>query len=113
MRAGEKEAVTRDAEDAEMKLKVVVGFVVLVILAFTVFGDRGLVQLLSYKRQREALKEEARRLEEENRALAEEIERLKNDDSYLEQLAREELGMVKPGELVFQFTEAQDNGWSR
>lgn len=97
-----------EAEAMEMKLKVAVGILVLIILGFTVFGDRGLIKLVSYQRQREALAAEASRLQQENQRLTDEIERLKGDDSYLEQLAREELGMVKPGELVFQFTEDKD-----
>ena len=92
-----------------MKLKVAVGILVLIILGFTVFGDRGLIKLVSCQRQREALAVEASRLQQENQRLIVEIERLKGDDSYLEQLAREDLGMVKPGELVFQFTEDKDS----
>ncbi len=88
-----------------MKLKVMVGILVFIILALTVFGERGLINLLSYRQQRQALAGEVERLKQENQKLAQERERLTNDDSYLEQLAREELGMVKPGELVFQFTE--------
>ena len=91
-----------------MKLKVVVGILVLVILGFTVFGERGLINLLSYRQKRQALAEEVNRLKAENQRLEEEIERLQSDQSFIEQKAREELGMVKPGELVLQFTEAKD-----
>jgi cell division protein FtsB len=92
-----------------MKVKVVVGLLVLLILGYTVFGERGLVNLVRTRRQAEALLAEAARLKEENRRLREEIQRLRSDRGYIERLAREELGMVKPGELVFQFAEAKDN----
>lgn len=39
-----------------------------------------------------------------NEAMKQEIERLHSPD-YLEQLAREELGMVRPGELLFYFQD--------
>jgi cell division protein FtsB len=88
-----------------MKLKLAVGALVLVILAFTVFGERGLLNLVRYQKERQELVAEAERLKAENQRLREEIERLKNDPSLIERLAREELGMVKPGELVIQFAD--------
>lgn len=89
-----------------MKLKViVVGLIVAAILAFTVFGDRGLLNLYQYKRESQQLSRETKRLQEENQRLRDEIDRLNNDPSYIERLAREELGMIKSGEIVLQFTE--------
>jgi len=92
-----------------MKLKMFVGLVILLILGFTVFGDHGLLNLARNRRQLQALKMEASRLEKENEKLREEIWRLNNDADYIEQLAREELGMVKPGELVIKFSGADDS----
>lgn len=43
-------------------------------------------------------------LEEENAVLASKIEQGANDET-MEQLARERLGMVMPGEIIFYFTE--------
>lgn len=55
-----------------------------------------------------ALRREIREMEEKNRALAErnqrlieEIQQLRSDPAALERAAREELGFVRPGELVF------------
>lgn len=91
-----------------MKLKLVVGILILIILGFTVFGENGLLNLVRYQRQRQALVQESARLREENEQLKKEIELLKSDRGYIERLAREELGMVKPGELVFQFAEQRE-----
>ncbi|MBO8169785.1 MAG: septum formation initiator family protein [Thermoanaerobacteraceae bacterium] len=46
-----------------------------------------------------ALVQELKILQQENRALQEKL-RLVQTDSYIEKLAREELGLVKPGEKV-------------
>jgi len=91
-----------------MKLKVVVGLMVLVILVFTVFGDHGLLKLVRSDRQKQAFVEQVEKLRSENAVLEERIELLTNDFDYLERIAREDLGMVKPGEFVFQFTEPED-----
>ncbi len=55
------------------------------------------------------LKDELRRLEEcnqqlksENLALKKEIEQLKNNPHYLEDLARDELGLARENELIYE-----------
>lgn len=92
-----------------MKLKVVVGILVLLILGFTIFGENGLVNLIRLKKRTQALAHKADRLKAKNQVLEEDIGRLKTDPAYIESLAREELGMVKPGELVFQFAETKEH----
>lgn len=52
------------------------------------------------------LKDEIRGLEEENQLLAEKIDLL-NTDSYIEKIAREELDLVKPNEILFKATKNQ------
>jgi hypothetical protein len=55
----------------------------------------------TYTLAREAGRLERRRqvLLSENASLRSEIQRLRTDDQYLEQLARQELGMLRPGEM--------------
>ncbi len=50
--------------------------------------------------------EEIVSMEHENAALREEIHRLESDPLTLEALARERLGYVKEGEMVYQFVES-------
>ncbi len=91
-----------------MKVKVAVGLVALVMLGYTVFGEHGLIRMVRYKRQTQKLVKQSQNLKAENEQLRQEIERLKSDDAYVERLAREELGMVKNGEFVYQFTGNPD-----
>ncbi|GBD38220.1 Cell division protein FtsL [bacterium HR37] len=44
-------------------------------------------------------------LQLENKRLKKKIEALKNDQRFIEKVAREELGMIKEGEKVFKFKE--------
>ncbi len=61
----------------------------------------GAQHLHTYTLAREAARMEQRRqgLLAENAALRVEIQRLRTDDQYIERLAREQLGMVRPGEM--------------
>jgi cell division protein FtsB len=58
-------------------------------------------RLSGIKRTEERKLERAR---EEKLRLENEIERLKSDSLYIEEIAREEYGMVKEGEEVFEIT---------
>ncbi|MBP2655859.1 MAG: Septum formation initiator [Firmicutes bacterium] len=55
-------------------------------------------------RETEATKARLEQLKQANNSLAEEKERL-STPAYLEKIAREELGMVKPGEIPYIQTE--------
>jgi cell division protein FtsB len=44
----------------------------------------------------------------ENAELRNRIARLKTDDEFLEKMAREKLGLVRKGELVYHFEDPSD-----
>jgi len=52
------------------------------------------------------LKEEIEDLEEDNQLLAEKIELL-NTAPYIEKIAREELDLIKPNEILYKATKSQ------
>jgi cell division protein FtsB len=70
-----------------------------------VLGEHGVAHLLRLRSQRSDLREQAFRLLQEKGRLADAVARLRSDDLYLEQLARRQLGLVRPGETVFRFRD--------
>lgn len=76
-------------------------FVALVLIADALVGDRGLLAMLQARRQYDELSEAISRQRAENARLREEIRRLQEDPSAIEELARRELGLIRPGERVF------------
>ena len=79
--------------------------IVLVVLAFAMFGDRGVLRTIQANRHRVELQQDLQVLQQESQRLREEINRLSKDRDYWEQLARKKLGMVREGELIYQFDE--------
>lgn len=71
------------------------------LLVGSLFGDHGVLQLLSQQGRAEALARELEELRHENRRLAGEIRALQTDPRAVERLAREQLGLAKPGETLF------------
>jgi cell division protein FtsB len=69
----------------------------------SVAGNRGLLRLYRMHQTKTALERENAELQAANAALADEVRALRTDPGRIEAIAREELGLVKPGELVYEF----------
>ena len=78
----------------------------LALVAASLVGNRGLIRLYQMHRTKVALTREIEHLTSTNAALAEEVRALRTDPGRLEAIAREELGLVKPGEVVYEFRSA-------
>lgn len=77
---------------------------VLVMTLVTVFGENGLLHVFRLKRELGKLSEINIAIRIENEDLLEEIKYLRNHEGYLELQAHRQ-GLVKEGEIVFQFRE--------
>ncbi len=77
----------------------------LILGIFTFFGEKGIFSLLRNQKEVAGIKEKNVKLEEENQKLREEVKRLQTDRRYIEEIARKELGMVKEGEIIYQFDD--------
>jgi cell division protein FtsB len=87
--------------------KLLLGLLLLlVILQITLwFGGGGLLELWQQHQEVEAQREENARLRERNEALNAEVLDLKQGLEAVEEHAREDLGMVKEGEVFYQVVE--------
>ena len=77
---------------------------------FTTFGDRGLLHFRRLSEEKRKLDERNFRLQRTNEALRERIYRLRHDNRYLEKIAREDLGLVRRGEIVYRFISTESKG---
>jgi cell division protein FtsL len=71
----------------------------------SVFGDRGILNLLSKRRQVDLLRAEIEELRAENARLAAEVRELGTSPRAIERLAREQLGLARADEAVFLLRE--------
>lgn len=75
----------------------------LVVLYQVLAGPRGLLKLAELRSQKNAVLFQIDSLEGRKQELLLEKQRLLTDTTYLEKLARKELGMARPGERVYRF----------
>jgi cell division protein FtsB len=66
-------------------------------------GGAGSVRVWQMKQEVAALEREIEALRARAEELSQAVDRLRDDPATIEQIAREELGMVKPGERVLKF----------
>ena len=64
-------------------------------------GERGFLATRRANRQYDELSAALTKQRDENGRLAEELRRLRDDPDAIEELARRELGLIRPGEKVF------------
>jgi cell division protein FtsB len=72
-----------------------------VIVVDALVGDQGLLVMLRARRQHDELAAAIAGQKAENARLREEARRLTEDPAAIEEVARRELGLIRPGEKVF------------
>ena len=76
-------------------------FFTFVIVVDAIAGEKGLLALLQARREYAALERSLDRARTENADLREQARRLREDPAAIEDQARRQLGLIKPGEMVF------------
>jgi len=76
-------------------------FVACLIVVDGLIGDRGLLAILRARQEYDDLAATIARQRAENARLRDEARRLKDDPAAIEEVARRELGLIRPGERVF------------
>ena len=82
-------------------------FVAMVIVLDALAGDRGLLAMLRVRAQYNALQATLAAERANNARLADQARRLRDDPTAIEEVARRELGLIKPGEKVFIIKDVQ------
>ena len=79
------------------------------MLFLIIFGDNGLVDFVFIKGERDSLIEKNEKLNQENLNMYREIDRLKNDPKFVENVVRQELGVIDKDEVIFKTGKNQGN----
>ena len=76
-------------------------FIAAVIVMDGLVGERGLLAMLRKRHQLDELAAGIARQKADNARLQDEARRLREDPSAIEEIARRDLGLIRPGEKVF------------
>lgn len=67
-----------------------------------IFGTHGVLAMRRSQREAGEIRKEIQKLDEENRQLQDRVKDLKSDPQAIEEIARKDMGLAKPGELIFK-----------
>jgi cell division protein FtsB len=87
---------------ARRNLSVLLGVGLLLLLVQDVFGTHGVLAMRRSKKEAADIQREINRLESENCGMEQGVENLKSDPQTIERIARDEMGLAKPGEYIFK-----------
>jgi cell division protein FtsB len=78
----------------------VFGLLTVAMLLLAVFNEKGALQVHAQAKKLTSIESEIAKLDSENQQLNTEIQALRTDPATIEKVAREELKLVKPGEII-------------
>ncbi len=85
-----------------MEKKRLIFFIISFLIIFGVIFFPGYTQLQKLQEENAEHKKRIQFLQEHNDVLEEELDNMKEDPDYVERKAREKLGIVKKGEVIYR-----------
>jgi cell division protein FtsB len=83
------------------------GLLVLVLVVHDIFGTHGYLAMRRTQQEIKKVNSDLDQLNKENLDLAQEVRELKTDPHKIEKIARDELGLAKPGEVIIKIPRSQ------
>lgn len=80
------------------------------LVVHEIFGSNGYLAMRQKRREYEALQQQIQKLQVENQQLEEKIKALKTDPKAIEKIAREQMGLARPGELIYTLPDSKKKG---
>jgi cell division protein FtsB len=82
--------------------RLLLAAVLLVVFLHDVFGTHGFMAMRQTQKEIERVRSEIQHLDAENQQLTEQVRALKSDPKLIERIAREEMGLARPGEIIIK-----------
>jgi len=83
------------------------GLLVVVLVVHDIFGTHGYLAMRRTQQEIKKVNADVDQLNKENLQLEQEVKELKTDPHKIEKIARDELGLAKPGEVIIKIPRSQ------
>ena len=83
------------------------GLLVVVLVVHDIFGTHGYLAMRRTQQEIKKVNADVDQLNKENLQLEQEVKELKTDPHKIEKIARDELGLAKPGEVIIKIPLSQ------
>jgi cell division protein FtsB len=94
-------------EDSRFRRNAMLALALLAIVltVHEIFGEHGYFALRRRRQELQTLQEQVRQLQDENQKLEQQIKALKSDPKAIERLAREQMKLARPAEIIYVLPE--------
>ena len=89
--------------------RILLALCIAALAVHDVFGTHGYLAMRRTKQEIEKVQKDIQRLNKENAELAEEVQALRTDPNKIEAIARDGLGLAKPGEVIIKIPQSQQS----
>ena len=87
--------------------RALLGLLVVVLVVHDIFGAHGYLAMRRTQEEIRKVNADLDQLNKENLQLEQEVRELKTDPHKIEKIARDELGLAKPGEVIIKIPQSQ------
>jgi cell division protein FtsB len=104
--------ISRDEAAAYLRrnARQILGLALFALFLHDVFGAHGFMAMRRTQKEIEQIREQIGKLNDENKSLSEQVTSLKTDPKAIERIAREEMGLARPGEIIYKLPDAAKPG---
>ncbi|MGB5158750.1 FtsB family cell division protein [Desulfobacterium sp. N47] len=93
------------------KILLTIGIgIVFSLFMLIIVGNNAMLELKRLRKERDVIINKNKELAMENNSMYIEIKRLSIDPKYIENIARQELGMIRKDEIILQFKNEKEAG---
>jgi cell division protein FtsL len=94
-------------------MRQILGLALFALLVHDIFGTHGFIAMRRTQKEIDDIRAQIGKVNAENKSLADEVNALKTDPESIERIAREEMGLARPGEMIFKLPETPKPAPSR
>ena len=91
----------------------ILGLALFALLVHDIFGAHGFIAMRKTQKEIEQIREQIGKLNNENQSLSGQVNSLKTDPKAIERIAREEMGLARPGEIIYKLPDSVKPGDSQ
>jgi cell division protein FtsL len=94
-------------------MKNIFVLVLFALLIHDFLGAHGFIAMRRTQKDIEQIEKQIGALNKENQSLSDQVNSLKTDPKAIERIAREEMGLARPGEIIYKLPEGSKPGDSQ
>jgi cell division protein FtsB len=110
LKRSQKISLSKVVAYLQSNARQILGLALFALLVHDIFGAHGFLAMRRTQKEIDQVREQIGKLNNENRSLSSQVNSLKTDPKAIERIAREEMGLARPGEIIYRLPDAAKPG---